>query len=200
MSSNLEPQDNALDINTLKRAFGTFPTGVTIVTAHTEDGPVGFTCQAFNALSLEPPLISLSVMRTSSSYPLIRKRGRFAVNVLRDGQHELALKFGTRTLDRWQDVEWSADEGGSPRVGGSIASFDCELWAEHEAGDHLIVLGKVIRIHLPDGDSPADPLVYNRSTFRHLTPPRGQSLADAARQAARAAEETKKNTTEETHG
>lgn len=191
MCSDMESHSTPFDIDTLKRAFGAFPTGITIVTSLTEAGPVGFTCQAFNALSLDPPLISLSVMATSSSYPLIRACGRFGVNVLGEGQHELALRFGARGLDRWQDVEWSPGEGGSPRMVGSVASFDCELWAEHEAGDHLIVIGRVRKIHLPEEDHTRDPLVYTRSVFRHLTPPRGRSkpetnpTSNAPREAAR---------------
>lgn len=152
----------SFDAASLKRAFAQYPSGLTVVTASTALGPIGFTCQAFHSVSLEPPLVSFMVMNTSTTYPGIRAAGRFAVNILGEQQAGLAMQFA-RKGDRFEGIDWQPGRTGSPLIAGSLASFDCELWAEHEAGDHMIVIGRVVDLRVASEDG--DPLLYFRSTF-----------------------------------
>ncbi len=156
----------SLDEETLKRSFGEYPSGITIVTTTVMGEPVGFTCQAFHSVSIDPPLVSFLVMNTSTTYPLIRSVGRFAVNVLAAHQADTAMQFARKNADRWSGVDWAHGATGVPTLTDSLAVFECDLWAEHEAGDHTIVIGRVNELRIAQDD--AEPLVYHRSRFRGL--------------------------------
>lgn len=159
--------EQLLSAEVLKESFAQFPSGLTIVTASSPWGPIGFTCQAFYSVSLEPPLVSISVMKGTSTFPEIRKVGKFAVNVLSQGQSDVAMQFARKDGDRWNGVDWVVGDNGAPVLIESVTSFECEHWAEYEAGDHTIVLGKISAIH--NSGTSTEPLVYHRSAFRQLT-------------------------------
>ncbi|MER1995250.1 MAG: flavin reductase family protein [Arthrobacter sp.] len=156
-----------LDADLLKRSFGAYPSGITIVTADTAAGLVGFTCQAFFSVSLEPPLLAISVMNSSSSYPAIRHHQRFAVNVLAEHHAELALKFARKSADRWEGTSWRHSSCGSPLIDEAVVSYDCELWSEVPAGDHTIVIARILDVHLTE-DTERSPMVYVDSRFRGI--------------------------------
>lgn len=156
----LEPA--SFDAQALKKAFAQYPSGITVVTTTTPLGPVGFTCQAFHSVSLEPPLVSFLVMNTSTTYPAIRAAGRFAVNILSEQQAGVAMQFA-KSGDRFAGIGWEPGRTGSPLLADCLVAFDCELEAEYEAGDHLIVIGRVVGLTGTADD--ADPLVYFRSAF-----------------------------------
>ena len=145
----------------MREVLGTFATGVVVVTA-LADHPLGFTCQSFVSQSLDPPLISFSAARTSTTWPQIRPVGRFCVNVLAHDQHALSELFAMSGADRFADVTWTASPLGAPILEGVSAWVDCELAAEHDAGDHTIVLGAV---HALDADPNRYPLIYYRSKY-----------------------------------
>jgi len=150
-------------------ALGLYASGLTIVTGiDAADEPVGFTCQSFFSVSLEPPLVSLSVMRTSTSYPRLRSRKSFGIDVLAHDQAELATQFARSGADKWAGVTWSSSQFGNPRISGSLLHLDCFLAAEHEAGDHLIVIGEVL--DLETADDPGEPLVFYQGRFQRLGP------------------------------
>lgn len=153
-----------LDADLLKRSFGAYPSGITIVTADTVGGLVGFTCQAFFSVSLEPPLLAISVMNSSSSYPVIRDHQRFAVNVLAEHHAELALKFARKTADRWEGTGWRLSASGSPLIDEAVVSYDCEIWSEVPAGDHTIVIARILDVHLTENVE-RTPMVYVDSRF-----------------------------------
>jgi 3-hydroxy-9,10-secoandrosta-1,3,5(10)-triene-9,17-dione monooxygenase reductase component len=149
-----------------KEAMSRFATGVTIVTALEEGAPVGFSCQTFVSLSLDPPLVALAPAKTSTSWPRIARAGSFCVNVLSARQSAVCMNFAVSGGDKFVGVPWhSAETGGAPIIEGSLAWIDCELELVHDAGDHELVIGKVLDLGLGEGD----PLVYYRSGFGHLT-------------------------------
>lgn len=152
----------------LKRSLGLFASGVNIITSFDEEGPVGFTCQSFYSVSLDPPLISISVMRTSTSYPRIRYSGGFAVNVLRESQRELSNKFAKSGGDKWAGVNWEPSPTGKPLLTGSLMSLDCILYEEHAVGDHYVVYGQIqgVRSNASTGETP---LVYFGGAYRSLS-------------------------------
>jgi 3-hydroxy-9,10-secoandrosta-1,3,5(10)-triene-9,17-dione monooxygenase reductase component len=145
----------------MREVLGTFATGVVIVTA-LADKPLGFTCQSFVSQSLDPPLVSFSAARTSTTWPQIRTVGRFCVNVLAHDQHELSELFALPGADRFAHIQWTPSPLGAPILDGVSAWIDCELAAEHDAGDHTIVLGAV---HTLEADPDRYPLIYYRSQY-----------------------------------
>src|SRR5690606_5958791 len=114
-------QSPVLDSASLREAFGAFATGITVVTGFDADEPVGFTCQSFHSVSLEPPLVSIGIMKSSTSYPRMRARGRFAVNLLNARQQPLASQFARRDVDKWAGVEWVTSPLGNPIIRETLA-------------------------------------------------------------------------------
>lgn len=149
-----------------RNALGYYASGITIVSGISENGPAGFTCQSFYSVSVDPPLVSFSVMRSSTSYPLIREAGRFAVNVLSHDQHWISSQFARSGIDKWAGVDWTPTAAGNPLIGGALTGVDCELDQEIEAGDHYIVVGRVIDLSPPE--SAHSPLLYYRGRYCHL--------------------------------
>ncbi len=144
-----------------KEVLGHFATGVTIVTAMEEGQPVGFTCQAFTSLSLSPPMVALAPARSSTSWPRIARAGAFCVNILSDRQEALCRAFAVSGGDKFAGVAWYVGTAGTPVLEGSLAWVECELDAVHPAGDHELVVGRVLDLGVGRGA----PLVFYRAGF-----------------------------------
>ncbi|MFJ9122440.1 flavin reductase family protein [Streptomyces sp. NPDC102340] len=146
--------------------LGHFASGVTVVTGTGEDGPVGFTCQSFSSLSLEPPQIIILPGRSSTTWPRIAAGGRFCVNILADHQDDISTTFATSGIDKFADVAWTRSPSGLPRLDGTCAWLDCTVAAVHPGGDHLIVVGAVddlgAALH-------ARPLLFHRGLYAGMT-------------------------------
>jgi 3-hydroxy-9,10-secoandrosta-1,3,5(10)-triene-9,17-dione monooxygenase reductase component len=158
MESSLSERPE-IDSDAMRRGMGCFPTGVTIVTALEEGEPVGFTCQSFVSLSLEPPLIAISPAKSSTSWPRMVAAGTFCVNVLSADQRDVCMAFARSGGNKFQDVAWQIGAHGSPIIDDVVAAFECELITIHDAGDHEIVVGRVLSIASND----RAPLLYLRS-------------------------------------
>jgi 3-hydroxy-9,10-secoandrosta-1,3,5(10)-triene-9,17-dione monooxygenase reductase component len=145
----------------MRAVLGTFTTGVVVVAALGER-PIGFTCQSFASLSLDPPLIDFAAARTSNTWPLIRDVGRFCINVLAHDQSELSEQFARSGVDRFEGVRWRRSPLGSPVLDHVSAWIDCELAAEYDGGDHTIVVGSVRALErIPD----RHPLIFYRGHY-----------------------------------
>ena len=153
--------DAALATTELRRVLGAFASGVTVITGAAGDRPVGFACQSFSALSLEPPLVLFCPARTSSSWPLIRASGSFTVNVLAADQEALCRLFARGGADRFAGLAWSASATG-PVLPDVLAAVHCDIEAVHDGGDHELVVGRVrdLVLHRETG-----PLVFFRGGF-----------------------------------
>lgn len=145
---------------------GRFPSGVTVITGVDDDGPSGFTCQSFHALSLDPPMVVFAVGLTSTSWPRIRRSGRCCVNVLADDQEGLARTFAMSGVDKFAGVEWDRAPDGSPVLRGTLAWFDCTIAEVHPGGDHEVVTANVQALDGGDGA----PLVFHRGRYHGLGP------------------------------
>ncbi|MFF6781267.1 flavin reductase [Streptomyces sp. NPDC012510] len=160
-----------------RRVLGNFATGVTVITAPAAEGehtPAGFACQSFSALSLDPPLVSFMVGRTSTTWPRIARAGVFCVNVLGAGQGELCRRFAVSGADKFAGVAHEpAPATGSPRLTGVPAWVDCVIHAVHPGGDHLIVVGRVEALGTGDehasGTLGGAPLLFHRGRFGGFT-------------------------------
>ena len=152
----------SFDVSQFKDAMSRFITGVTIVSGMEDDHPVGFTCQAFVSLSINPPFIAVAPARTSSSWPRIARAGSFCVNVLGDSQEELCRGFAVSGGDKFDGVAWHpAPVSGSPVIEGSLAWVDCNVELVHDAGDHELIIGKVLDLGIDEGS----PLLLFRGDF-----------------------------------
>ena len=152
----------AVDRTTLREVLGHFASGVVVVTAAGPAGPLGFTCQSFASLSLDPPLISFAAARTSRTWPAIRSIGSFCVNVLAADHQRYSAQFARSGADKFAGVRWQPGPGGSPRLDGVVAWIDCTVHDEHDGGDHTIVVGRVRAL----GADPARaPLLFHRGRY-----------------------------------
>ncbi|MEW2391874.1 flavin reductase family protein [Streptomyces venezuelae] len=159
-----------LDRSEFRRVLGNFATGVTVITSPSDEdgGPAGFACQSFASLSLDPPLVSFMVARTSTTWPRIARAGVFCVNILGADQGDLCRGFAVSGADKFAGVAYdAAPVSGSPRLAGAPAWVDCTVQAVHTGGDHLIVIGRVDALGATEDD--ADPLLFHRGTFGRFT-------------------------------
>ncbi|MCZ7909227.1 flavin reductase family protein [Agrobacterium leguminum] len=133
-----------LDPRALRDAFGAFVTGVTIVTTRDEaEKPVGFTANSFTSVSLDPPLLLICLARTSRNFATMTGAKNFAVNILSEGQKDLSNTFARPVEDRFAAAIWSDAPAGSPVFTDVAAWFECSMQEVIEAGDHVILLGRI---------------------------------------------------------
>jgi flavin reductase (DIM6/NTAB) family NADH-FMN oxidoreductase RutF len=151
-----------VDPAAMREVLGHFASGVTVVTAVTDEGPIGFTCQSFSSLSLDPPLVAFAPARTSRTWPRLREIGRFCVNVLSEGQDDVSQNFARSAPDKFAGVPWNPSALGAPVLDDVVAWIDGELWAEYDGGDHTIVVARVLDLGAhPD----RRPLLYHRGSY-----------------------------------
>ncbi|MBB0243379.1 flavin reductase [Streptomyces alkaliphilus] len=164
--------DPAADPARLRRAFGAFATGVTVVTVGGAS-PRGMTANSFTSVSLDPALVLLCVGREAVMQGRLAEEGTFSVSVLGAGQEDVARHFANRSrpmgADQFDAVDWLPGRAaGAPLIAGAVAHFECVKWRTYDGGDHAIHLGRVLTLdELPD----RDPLVFHRGAFRQLVPP-----------------------------
>ncbi|MEP5938300.1 MAG: flavin reductase family protein [Erythrobacter sp.] len=154
------------DPRTLRDALGTFASGVTIVTTTGPDGrPIGLTANSFTSVSLDPPLLLVCPARDASTTKVMEQVEHFAVNVLHIGQQETSSLFATPGEDRFAQTECETWEHNVPIIRNSLASFECRKHAEYDGGDHIILVGEVLRVRYAPQ---RDPLLYFRGKYRKL--------------------------------
>ncbi|MEM8551015.1 MAG: flavin reductase family protein [Pseudomonadota bacterium] len=143
--------------------MGRFATGVTVVTCASEHGPVGMTVNSFASLSLDPPLVMWSPAKSSRRYPAFHAAPRFAIHVLAAHQADLSDGF-MRAADAFSIIQWAEAGDGLPLMEGCLARFVCRRVAEHDAGDHTILVGEVQAMTAGEGD----PLLYHQGRYRQI--------------------------------
>ncbi len=134
--------------------LGRFATGVTVVASMSDGKPVGMTCQSFTSVSLDPPLVLFCPAKTSRAWPLIQRSGFFCVNLLSHDQLELSNGFASKGADKFAGVTWRPSETGAPLLEGVLGWVDCTVYAVHEAGDHYVVVGRVIDLGVEEAPHP----------------------------------------------
>lgn len=148
-----------------RAALSRWASGVTIVTA---TGPVGMTVSAFSSVSLEPPLIQVSLAKAASTCDAVLDADGFAVHILEDDQSELSNRFATPG-ERFDGLVWSPGPYGAPLLHGGVARIVCERHATADGGDHTILIGRVVQVDAHAGE----PLLYYRGDYRSLAPTDG---------------------------
>ncbi|MYU26203.1 flavin reductase family protein [Streptomyces sp. SID8352] len=162
------------DPRQLRNTLGNFATGVVVLTYQVGTTHYGVTVNSFTSVSLDPPLVLVSMQRTSRALNHLLERP-FAVNVLGDNQLDTALHFAGRPQDR--PIDWITD-GPAPRIGGSPAYFQCTPWAANDGGDHVLVLGRVTAYGQQDD---ARPLLFYRGQWSALAQETASGTENGAR-------------------
>jgi flavin reductase (DIM6/NTAB) family NADH-FMN oxidoreductase RutF len=157
------------DQRAFRNALGHFPTGVAVVTASDPNGdPIAMTVSSFNAVSLDPPLVLFSVARSALSLDKLLAAESFGISVLRHDQTELSGRFAHARSPKWSGLEPQVGETGCPLIGPCLAVFECTPHATHDGGDHLIIVGRVVRFEIaPEGE----PLVFFRGGYHAISTP-----------------------------
>lgn len=171
-----------VDARALRRAFGRFATGVTIVTGRSpapERRPVGVTANSFTSVSLDPPLVLWSLDLRSSTRPAFLEGGWFAVHVLGAWQAELSARFAAAGgADKFAALPWAEGLGGVPLLPEALAVFECRLHQAVEAGDHVVLIGRVLRARHREGTE-EQPLLFVGGRYRlpgrEVDAPRGRA-------------------------
>jgi flavin reductase (DIM6/NTAB) family NADH-FMN oxidoreductase RutF len=159
-----------------RHVLGSFASGVTVVTTCDRDAqPAGLTVSAFASVSLDPPLVLVCVGRGAQSYPSLAAAGRFAVNVLADGQEAISRRFATaspgRAAEKFEGIGWKMGALGCPLIDDALAHLECSTTQTVEGGDHTIFLGRVEAGSCRDEGGGA-PLLYYRGRYSRLERPR----------------------------
>jgi len=144
-----------------RRALSHLPTGVTVLTAHGLNGPVGMAANSITSVSLDPPLILVCPAKSSSTWPAIRQAGSFCVNIMASHHEGLTRQFAARDTERFVGVDHSSRRTG-PALSEAIAWIECVIQDEHDAGDHTIVVARVVGL---DAVGESDPLVFFRGQY-----------------------------------
>ena len=152
----------AFEAKSLRNAFGSFMTGVTVVTTMEPNGaPRGFTANSFTSVSLDPPLLLICIAETASSCAVFSRTPGFVVNILAEDQKDVSGIFASKRPDKFAEVSWTTSANGQPVIDGSLSWFDCARREVIEAGDHIILLGAIRDFDTRD----ANPLGYARGGY-----------------------------------
>jgi flavin reductase (DIM6/NTAB) family NADH-FMN oxidoreductase RutF len=158
----------AVDSSLYRRACGQFATGITVVTVVDSEGrPHGMTVNSFSSVSLDPPLVLVSIDLRNAILGHFIATSFFAINVLAERQEHLSQRFSSTSANRFEGIEWHSAISGTPLLDDALAHLECSVVRTFEAGDHTILIGEVLRAGYREGK----PLVYFDSRYQSLSDP-----------------------------
>lgn len=153
---------NTIDAMEFRKTLGAFVTGVTVVSTRQQDGtPRGFTANSFTSVSLDPALVLICIGKSAASYPVFSAAAHFSISILAEDQKQVSSLFASKAADKFEQVAWHPGLTGSPVIDGAAAWFDCETHQMIEAGDHIILIGRVVDF----ANTTASPLGYGRGAY-----------------------------------
>lgn len=156
-----------IDPRAFRDAMGCFATGICVATTVTREGqPIGLTVNSFSSVSLDPPLVLFSLDREAESFTAFTTAPGFAITILAADQRDVSVAFSSRPPEeRWAGVRVETWESGAPVIQDGLAAIDCALHAVHDGGDHVILVGRVLRL---SSRREGAPLLYLRGAYRTL--------------------------------
>ena len=157
-----------LDPRRLRDAFGIFPSGVVAVAASVEGRSVGLAASSFTSVSLDPPLVSISVAKSSKTWPDLRRSPHVGVTILAEHHSEVCRRLAGPVDERFDGLGVTASDDGALTLDEGLARFDCTIYREVEAGDHILVLLELHAVEHVDHSLAGAPLVFHRSAFGRL--------------------------------
>ena len=155
--------DPKSDANSFRNALGNFATGVTLITTDSPEGPVGIIANSFTSVSLDPPLVLWCPAKASRRFEHFAGSRRFAIHVLAEEQQHIAEAF-SKSKTAFDDVPQHKSHCGMPLIDNALATLECSLHSDHDAGDHLIIVGEVTKCHKRAGQ----PLIYFNGQYGAL--------------------------------
>jgi flavin reductase (DIM6/NTAB) family NADH-FMN oxidoreductase RutF/DNA-binding IclR family transcriptional regulator len=188
-SADHRPAPAGIPPDHFRRVLGHFPTGVTVITAIDPDGsPIGMSVGSFTSVSLDPPLVAFYPDRSSTTFPGIRAAESFCVNVLADDQEWICRQMARKGSAKFESVQWTPAPSGAPILTGCVAWIDCAVDQIADAGDHLLVLGRVHELQVASQDMPLLFFQggYGRFTTASLAMPARAAIGDRLRGVDRA--------------
>lgn len=159
----MHPFDPLDDPRAFRNALGLYATGVTVVTVPSQDGPIGITANSFASVSLDPPLVLWSPAKSSKRFGYFSGAEHFAIHVLDANQEDICNGF-VKDKSAFEGLDWVEGDHGVPNIRGCLARFECTLDAEHDAGDHTIIVGRVTAASVQNGM----PLMFQGGRFVSL--------------------------------
>ncbi|ABS64495.1 flavin reductase domain protein FMN-binding [Parvibaculum lavamentivorans DS-1] len=161
-------QGGAHDIRKFRNALGWFATGVAVITTRVKGGePFGITVNSFSSVSLDPPLVLWCLDKKSDTLAAFEQATHFTVNVLREEHQDLSARLARKGDHSLAGMDVREGESGSPALAEALAHFECEIEARHDAGDHVIMVGRVVKF---DYVEEGRPLLYHRGAYQMLPP------------------------------
>lgn len=159
----LQTFDPASDADSFRGALGSFVTGVTVVTTDSPEGPVAIVANSFASVSLDPPLVLWSPAKSSRRFEHFAGSRRYAIHVMAADQQDICAAI-IRSKTAINSVPMHLSHCGMPIIEGALATFECNLEATHDAGDHVIIVGRVTKAHHRGGD----PLTFHGGQYQNL--------------------------------
>lgn len=157
------PAEARPDARQFRYTLGNFCSGVTVITGLSSDGvPIGFACQSFTSLSIDPPQVLVCPGKNSTSWPRIAATGRFTANVLASDQQAVCVAFGSSTGTKFESAPWTSRHG-AVLIANALAWIDCDIEAVHDGGDHHIVVGAVRELRVERENE--SPLIFFRGRY-----------------------------------
>ena len=154
------------DKRKFRNALGHFATGVAVITTRVDDkDPIGITVNSFSSVSLEPPLILWSLDTKSDTLPIFSTVSCFTVNILREDHRDISNRLAQQGDHSLDGLLLRSGDNGCPALEDALAHFECEVYARHEAGDHIIILGRVTHFEYSEDGRP---LLYHRGGYQGL--------------------------------
>jgi flavin reductase (DIM6/NTAB) family NADH-FMN oxidoreductase RutF len=155
-----------IEKNELRRIMGHFATGVTVITTISKDGAIyGLTANAFMSVSLEPPLLLISVDKKAESYPYFEQSKVFTVNILGDSQEALSRRFAVSGGNKFDGVAYRRGANNVPILEDTLAHVECRVYAAYDGGDHTLYLGEILEAETREGK----PLLFYRGGYRSIS-------------------------------
>ena len=154
-----------IEAQELRRVMGHFATGVTVITTKDKDGgPNGLTANAFMSLSLNPPLILISVDKGATCYTCFEPHNGFTVNFLSEEQEDISRRFATKGIDKFAGLKWKEGSNGAAILDGVLGHVECKITQCYDGGDHTIVLGEILNVNAT-GERP---LLFFKGKYQRL--------------------------------
>ncbi|ROO89706.1 flavin reductase (DIM6/NTAB) family NADH-FMN oxidoreductase RutF [Actinocorallia herbida] len=149
-----------------REALGAHAAGVVVITGHPESGPIGLAATSFAAVSQAPPLVSYYAAHSSGTFPALSRLPYFGVNVLAEGQRDIAARFAAPGVDRFAGTAWRAGPHGVPLLDGAAVHLVCRTYDRLDLGDHTLEVGYVLSADVTG----STPLLYVRGSFGGFVP------------------------------
>jgi flavin reductase (DIM6/NTAB) family NADH-FMN oxidoreductase RutF len=159
--------ENGFDPVELRRAFACYPSGVTVIAGSRAGKPAGLAISSFTPVSLTPALVSVCIAHTSQTWPVIRDLPCLGISVLAQDQEFIASAMSAKCKNRFAGVSWSASPSGAVFIDGAALELECILEFESIAGDHQIVVLRIVDLR---SDAMIAPMVFHTSSYRRLAP------------------------------